>query len=313
MQHVSMIFSLRFAVRLGRELRQHDVIHVHFARELVPIVTVTAARLMGKPVIVQTHGMVVPDKRHVVRLLDAVIVSRLLRGSASVLYLTQAEKTCLIEMVGQSRACSLQYLPNVAPPASSDLAWDSRNPLSVTFCARVHPRKRAHTFLDMITLLHEQGLTVDAFLIGPDGGESAAVIARVSRDERLKNVHVVGSIERTDVLKHLRETQVLVLPSRDEPFPMVVLEAMSVGTPVVVTESCGLAELLVNYDAGAVSDGCAEDLANLVSRILTDPVHRDSLVANAYSLLREKLSPEATTSRLTCIYRDAVKSARGLR
>ena len=58
----------------------------------------------------------------------------------------------------------------------------------------------------------------------------------------------MGSLTPSEVTSKLLEFDLLVLPSRYDPFPMVILEALSVGTPVLVMPSCGLAETLKTFN-----------------------------------------------------------------
>ena len=62
------------------------------------------------------------------------------------------------------------------------------------------------------------------------------------------NLEYKGSLQAHDVQRMLAEIDVLVLPSKDEPFPMVVLEALAVGTQVLVMPSCGFAEELRKFE-----------------------------------------------------------------
>jgi glycosyltransferase involved in cell wall biosynthesis len=55
------------------------------------------------------------------------------------------------------------------------------------------------------------------------------------------------------VQEMLADAKVLILPSKNEPFPMVVLESLAVGTQVLVMPSCGFAETLRNFNEDFVS------------------------------------------------------------
>ena len=69
----------------------------------------------------------------------------------------------------------------------------------------------------------------------------------------------------------MSQAGVYVLPSIDEPYGMSVLEAMSVGLPVVITESCGLASLVRTTGSGVVTDPSLEGLVEGVRAIISDP------------------------------------------
>ncbi len=69
----------------------------------------------------------------------------------------------------------------------------------------------------------------------------------------------------------LMEVDLVVLPSKDEPFPMIVLEALAVGTSVLVMPSCGISMELKNFRSFFVSksentDGLVKSLEISMSR-----------------------------------------------
>ena len=57
------------------------------------------------------------------------------------------------------------------------------------------------------------------------------------------------------------KSKLLVLPSENEPFPMIVLESLAVGTPVLVMPSCGISHVLANFEPRFVSP--TEDVGGL--------------------------------------------------
>jgi glycosyltransferase involved in cell wall biosynthesis len=72
---------------------------------------------------------------------------------------------------------------------------------------------------------------------------------------------------------HVKRFDVAVLPSRDDPFPLVVLEAMILGTPVVAFAVGGVAEQL--GDAGVlVESGDTQAMSEAIVRLLRDPSER---------------------------------------
>lgn len=86
--------------RAGKLVRDADVVHVHLARDLVTLPVALAALRAGKPLVLQTHGMVDPSEKLLAKVLDAVAVRRVLRSAGAVLYLTPHERTGLDAVVG---------------------------------------------------------------------------------------------------------------------------------------------------------------------------------------------------------------------
>ena len=89
---------------------------------------------------------------------------------------------------------------------------------------------------------------------------------------------------------------------------MTVLESMSVGTPTVVTQSCGLAELLQSEKA-AVSRRDPQTLAEDVIRLVTDDSAWSDISRRGRALVETRLSVSAVADRLEDIYATAVEKA----
>lgn len=102
------------------------------------------------------------------------------------------------------------------------------------------------------------------------------------------------------MIEELRRAHVYVLPSVDEPFPMSVLEAMAVGTPVVVTDSNGLARDVERAGAGRVVTG-PEGVAAAVLDLLEPSVRRTASAA-ARKLTAETFSMDAVLGTLVDFY-----------
>lgn len=83
---------------------------------------------------------------------------------------------------------------------------------------------------------------------------------------------------------------------------MAVLEAMSVGLPVVVTDGCGLAPMIEARSAGLVCGQSAEEFAEAVGTLLDDPDRRIAMGANARRAVTELHSVQRIAERLGDTY-----------
>jgi glycosyltransferase involved in cell wall biosynthesis len=107
-------------------------------------------------------------------------------------------------------------------------------------------------------------------VVGADGGAEADMRAAVVDKGVSANFRFLGF--RDDSLDIIANSQLLVLPSVADPLPLVVLEAMLLGKPVVATHSGGASEMVVEGVTGAlvpVNDPSA--LAFAITQILKDP------------------------------------------
>jgi len=108
------------------------------------------------------------------------------------------------------------------------------------------------------------------------------------QDLRLNSVVQVRDwISYETKLELLQQSSMLLLPSYSEGFPMVVLEAMACGLPVISTPVGGLAGVLRDGEnALLVEPGNPEMLAEKIEQLLIDAALRDKLVAHGDELVR---------------------------
>src|SRR6185312_11172960 len=115
--------------------------------------------------------------------------------------------------------------------------------VEVLYLARLHERKRPALFVETARDILSEGIDARFTLIGPDGGEGAKVREAITRGREFEtSINWEGSLPPEKTADRMAHASIYVLPSVDEPFSMSVLEAMAIGLPVVITESCGLAD-----------------------------------------------------------------------
>ena len=94
---------------------------------------------------------------------------------------------------------------------------------------------------------------------------------------------------------------VVALPSVDEPYPMAIAEALALGRPVVITDTCGMASLLAATD-GAIVVGSEQNLfADAVGRLL-DPDVIPVAARAAHRIALTSFSIDSVVDRLEEIY-----------
>jgi glycosyltransferase involved in cell wall biosynthesis len=98
---------------------------------------------------------------------------------------------------------------------------------------------------------------------------------------------------------------VYVLPSVEEPYPMTVLEAMSHGCPVVVTDSCGLAPLVARSGSGIVTSPGSQAVGAAVEELLADPQRRRAMGQAAQRTVHNQLNMKVVTQTLLSAYEGA--------
>lgn len=146
-------------------------------------------------------------------------------------------------------------------------------------------------------------------LVGDDLESAGAYRVRLEKEARDLGVadRVIFAGYRRDVPAVLASLDVLALPSHAEGLPIVVLEAMAVGTPVVATAVGGTPELVEDGVTGVlVPPGDPERLADALGALLGSPGRRGSMGVAARERVRTRFSVGAASGRVLDVYRDVL-------
>lgn len=288
---------------LRSELSTFDVVHIHMGRDMVTMAGGMAARSAGTPYVLQTHGMVGPTSHPLGKPLDALLTRRLLAGAAARLYLTPRE---LGELhIVSRRKLDFQNVPNGVPEPT--VTRKESLPPDVLFLARLHERKRPLMFVEAARRLRASGVDATFSLVGPDEGQGQAVADEIRRIGD-SSIRWEGAVAPEHTQERLARSTVYALPSVDEPFPMSVLEALSLGLPTVVTDTCGLAPAIARHGAGVVIDDTVDALERALRELVGDDRRRYHTGKNALALVRDEFSMSAVAARLEHIYAEAIRS-----
>ena len=299
-----MGFSGLGAPRLWRAMMRRradfDVIHVHMGRDLISLIAATIAALGSTRLVIQTHGMVEPDRRIRARVLDPA-VRFVLRRACAVLVLT-AHESAAISSLTRGRANTVIVNNGVRiPPARRFRAGDR---LTFLFMARLHPRKRAAVFAHAAVDVHARSRGKTQFVIaGPDEGDLAEVQDILSEHTEV-SMRYVGALSAKQAQLAMASADVYVLPSVGEVYPMTVVEALSQGIPTVITNDCGLAQDLKNRNAAIIIDenGGVQALADALLELAADPGRLAELSTAGRAAAEELFNIERIADGLESVY-----------
>lgn len=156
---------------------------------------------------------------------------------------------------------------NPAPPAPEDR-------FTVLCVCRFYARKRVHLLLRAAALLRERVPGFEVRIVG--GGPEAASLRRLWRRLRLEStVHWVGDAGAAELASEYNRADVFCLPSVQEGFGIVFLEAMAAGKPIVAARAAAVPEVVRH--GLLVEPENAEALADALERLYRDPQLRSSL------------------------------------
>jgi glycosyltransferase involved in cell wall biosynthesis len=289
-------------------LERPDVVHVLGFRDPVSTGVAAWARARRIPYVFEPLGMFEPRLRKVAlkRALDATLYRGVAGGAAAVV--ASSEREAGHVRAGGVRVDRVRVRGNGFPDPESmppgrgvlrgGLPIPEGAPIAL-YVGRIASGKGIEHLLSAVRELPDLQLV----LVGPDDRHGA--IDQVRAAHSTGRVHTLGPSAEPPL--HLyKEADVLCLPSEGESFGMAAAEAAAAGTPVVVTDRCGIASFFREDEALVVPYGAAE-LTDALRRVLADERLRRSLGAGGIAAAR-RMSWKHVTAHQEEIYREAIAS-----
>jgi glycosyltransferase involved in cell wall biosynthesis len=144
--------------------------------------------------------------------------------------------------------------------------------LKIVHVSTMNYQKNTDGLLQAIAALPDLA-NVALYLIGP---YSAEIEAMVNNHAVLKNItHFTGNIPYPAVAAHVREADVMVLYSRYENLPCVILEALCCGVPVIATNVGGIREVINEKNGILVKSEQEDTLKNAILQMLVTSKNYD--------------------------------------
>jgi glycosyltransferase involved in cell wall biosynthesis len=289
-------------------LERPDVVHVLGFRDPVSTGVATWARARRIPYVFEPLGMFEPRLRKVAlkRGLDATLYRGVAGGAAAVVVSSEREGDHV--RAGGVAAERVRVRgngfpdPASMPPARGVLRGELGVPADapiVLYVGRIASGKGIEHLLAATRELPD----IHLVLVGPDDRHGA--IDQVRAAQASGRVHTLGAT--TEPPLHLYpDADVLCLPSAGESFGMAAAEAAAAGTPVVLTDRCGIASFFREGEAIVVPYG-HEELTGALRTVLEDAALRRSLAAGGEAAAR-RMSWEHVTAHQEEIYREAIAS-----
>jgi glycosyltransferase involved in cell wall biosynthesis len=178
----------------------------------------------------------------------------------------------------------------------------------VLYLNTLNKMKGALVLLEAIALLRPTRQDVEFVFAGPWSHEAHRLEAEaiIVREDLAAMVSFTGQVAGGEKTALLRESDLFVFPGiQPEGQPLVVLEAMAAGLPIVFTAQGCLSETLSDGQEGmAVPPGDAAALAAAIDRLLSRPSEMARLGANARDRFERDYTVARHVERLTAVFRD---------
>ncbi|MET0241565.1 MAG: glycosyltransferase family 4 protein [Sphingobium sp.] len=299
---VSSLLLLARAVRKTFAMRRRaTLIHINMGDRgsaLRKSILVLAGRAVGLPVFLHLH---------------AVEMELLPKWALTALGFVFRQATCVIVLGDRYRQWVMtqfgvkpdrvEILWNGVPVPSpeSRAHANTDQPVQILFLGSLGHRKGTHDILSALTLIPQGTPGWRMVFAGPgdlDKYKADAAAAGIAQ-----YCTFTGWLDQAETRRTVSSSDMIVLPSYHEGLPLVILEALGLGTPVIATPVGVIPEVLTDgKDIVFCPVGQPAELAKAMERLIEDPALRQSLCDNGLARYRERFSLQAFSADLVSIW-----------
>lgn len=296
------------------EGRDADVLHSHW---LVPsgLSTCVASSILSKPHVVTIHGagLASLETMPAGRTLAAFIVSR----SRAITTVSKSQKGRLFRLVTPDKAQSVTCVPMGVVPSrlQTSARLNQGGKLGLLFVGRIAEKKGLEHLIKALSMLADQGRIEILEVCG--SGQLEAQMRHLAQDMGLSEfIWFRGYVSDSELAESYARADIVVVPSVEarygdvEGVPVVVLESMFLGKPIVATTVGGIVDVLGRFTGILVEQRSAEQLASSLMKLLADRSHAKMLGARAAKIARRRYTVESTCDRLCSTFETTLMTSR---
>jgi len=266
-------FSPALLKALWKECRDFDLIHIHAWWNLVSLFSCMIALTRKVPVLISPRGTLSPysfqNKNIGVKWFIHNLFGKYLLNSSH-LHVTSARENKAIKSLIYPK--SITILPNFVM-LSSQKQFEENKPssrLRLLFFSRIEEKKGLDILLNALALV-----TVPYRLtIAGDGDENyVTYLKNIAINSHIDDKIDWVGFQGENKFDLLHSHDLFVLPSHDENFGNVVIESLSVGTPVLISEEVGLADYVRENNLGWICRTNPSAISEAINTIVKDQQH----------------------------------------
>jgi glycosyltransferase involved in cell wall biosynthesis len=202
-----------------------------------------------------------------------------------------------ISRVVHNGVAGAEFEPVVADPDATDLV----------FVGELRMLKGVDVLIESVALLARAGRNVSVTIVGA-GPDAAAFEAEVASQNLGHLIRFVGAMPARAAFARGR---LLVVPSRAESLPYIVLEAAAAGIPLITTKVGGIPEIFGPAAAELIPPGDPEALARAIGSALQDQHLTRAAASRLQARVRDGFSAEVMTEAVLTAYREAIARHHG--
>jgi len=311
--------EIKFLSWTKRMVKKYDCIHIHGYRNPYNAVIHHYATKCGVPYVLQVHGSLPRiAKKRLKMVYDIFFGYRLLKDASKVIALSRVEAE-------QYRSMGVPEEKIAIIPNGIDLSEYTELPPKgafkkkfnipgdrkiILYLGRIHKTKGIDFLVKAYAHLINGMNFKDTVLViaGPDDGYLSEIKSLVQGLGISNTILFTGPLYGKDKVSAYVDSEMYVLPSRYETFPMTVLEAYACSKPTIASRVGGLKDLVNNGETGLLFEpGNIEQLARNILYLLDNNGEAKEMGLKGKEFVKENFTIETAVTKLEKVYEEIVE------
>lgn len=286
---------------LFRKARRFDVIHIHSWWNPIAILSVSICLVWNLIPVLSPRGSITAysfgNRNTTIKNWFHRIVGKFLLKH-TILHVTSSEEKREIDvLVAPLR--EVYVLPNILELPKKVYGEPAENGVfTLIFLSRIDPKKNLELLFKVLSGI--DSLPIKLLIIGR--GDRSYELKLKALDVGKHEVVWLGDMNGEERFKLLAESDLFVLPSFSENFGNVVLEALSQGTPVLISEDVGAKDFVLKHNLGWVVERSEQAMIAALERIWSNPGGLAEIRKIAPGLVAQEFDPSQKVKEYIDMY-----------
>jgi glycosyltransferase involved in cell wall biosynthesis len=261
--HTPIIFALFFRLLA---LPCHSLIHLHVSQALSPEIVYVVSRIKKIPYIAHVHIDADPSGPFGFLLgpYKKVFLGHVLKSASKIICLSDSQRAIIVKKYSVCAENVVSLRNGVDDSYFVKRTIQKKDIPTILYVGRLTSQKNVPRLIEAYSLLKEKA---QLRIVGD--GEDRNKVEQLIKGLKLSSVTLVGTKSGKELIEEYKNADVLAVPSNKEGgAPLVILEALATGLPVVVSDVYGIRELLGDTVL-LVPDPSPENFANALEKVLS--------------------------------------------
>jgi glycosyltransferase involved in cell wall biosynthesis len=299
-----------------KAVKSSKIVHAHGHPYLTSLTAAKLAKLCNKPFVLTQHNTFIDYNNffdHVERLNDLTVGKQNLNSADKIIAISSATKNYVLRLGAKPSKVKVVYngvdLARFRPIAGKreelrKKLGITQNAIVILTVRRLVYKNGVDTLIDAANIAVKKNPRI-VFLVVGKGPDMESVKLQIAKLGIEANFRLSGFVSDEDLQSYYNAADLFVLPSKSgEGLPLVALEAMACGLPVIATDVGGIREILMEDYGKLVAPNQPELLAKAVLDFAT--VDFSSRRGELRAMVEKRFSWDANVERLIEIYEELI-------